>query len=102
MSDENSLILAKLLQHVSSLTKLSLHSEVKKMGRNAAWHARHSDTVLSLQTEPDISMARHRLNSCSVEHVGFGDGKLVGCLVGRRGVGDGPIVGDFEGESDGV
>lgn len=34
MSAENSLILAKLLQHVSSVTKKSLHSDIKKMGKN--------------------------------------------------------------------
>mmetsp|Transcript_3097 Transcript_3097/g.5681 ORF Transcript_3097/g.5681 Transcript_3097/m.5681 type:complete len:211 (-) Transcript_3097:134-766(-) len=85
MSDEKSLILATLLQQVSLLTELSLHSES---------HSRQSDPLPSLQTEPDISRARHRLNPRSVEH--FVDGKLVGCMVGRR------VVGDFEGESDGV
>jgi len=74
MSEENSLTLAKLLQQVSSLTNLSLHSEVKKMGRKAARHSLHSDPVPPLHTEPLISMARHKLNSCSVEHVGLGVG----------------------------
>mmetsp|Transcript_34836 Transcript_34836/g.61208 ORF Transcript_34836/g.61208 Transcript_34836/m.61208 type:complete len:120 (-) Transcript_34836:2080-2439(-) len=104
MSDENSLTLAKLLQQVSSLTNLSLHSEVKNMGRNADRHSRHSDPMPSLQTEPDMSMATHRLNSCSVEHVGFVDGSLVGCLVRRRvvGAGDGLVVGLFDGLRLGV
>lgn len=94
MSDEKSLTMAKLAQHVSSETKLSLQSDsgVKNMDRTdennegGVLHPRQSDPELSLQTDPDMSTARHRLNSCSVErHVGLVVGRLLGNTLGDLG-----------------
>ena len=57
-------------QHVSSLTNESLQSNRKKIGipkRVGPVHSSQSDPSPLLQTEPDMSTARHRLKSCSVE-----------------------------------
>ena len=77
--DEKPLTVAKLLQHVSSLTNESLQSVPKKgmvipKSVGPLVHSLQSDPSPSLQTEPDMSTARHRLKPCSIssiEHVGF-------------------------------
>ncbi len=71
MIEENSLTLAKLVQQVSSLTDVSLHSEAKPIvDRNVApGQETQSDPSPSLQTEPDMSIARQILKSLSLEHI---------------------------------
>ena len=69
-----------------------------------------SDPSPSLQTEPDISTARHKLKSCSVEQVVTGVGRLEGRVDGdgvtssdtSQGLGLGDaVVGEMFGEFDG-
>mmetsp|Transcript_4144 Transcript_4144/g.9395 ORF Transcript_4144/g.9395 Transcript_4144/m.9395 type:complete len:200 (+) Transcript_4144:550-1149(+) len=100
ISEENSLTFAKLLQQVSSLTNESLHSDTKEIiGMNVAWQSTHSAPAPPLQTEPDMSTARHRLNSCSVEHAGTAGLLVVGASVG---VNDGLLEGTWLGSTEGV
>jgi len=73
-------------------------------------HSSQSDPSPSLQTEPDMSTARHRLKSCSVEQVVVGVGRLEGRVDGDGvrsaetseglGLGD-SVVGETFGEVDG-
>lgn len=69
-----------------------------------------SDPSPSLHTLPDMSTARHRLKSCSVEQVVTGVGRLEGRVDGDGvtssetseglGLGD-SVVGEMFGEVDG-
>ena len=69
-----------------------------------------SDPSPSLHTLPDMSTARHKLKSCSVEQVVTGVGRLEGSVDGDGvissvglGLGDsvvGEMFGEFEGSED--
>mmetsp|Transcript_6322 Transcript_6322/g.14587 ORF Transcript_6322/g.14587 Transcript_6322/m.14587 type:complete len:110 (+) Transcript_6322:627-956(+) len=85
---------------MSSLSPESLHWELNKSGRKSARHSPQSEPFPPLQTDPDMSIARHKSKSFPSEHlavglgVGPGDGVDVGLEDGLEdGESDGTEVG---------
>ena len=101
MSIASFLALSKFLQHELRDTSDSLQTSL-------SGQPIHCESVGPLQSEPDISMARHRFKGLTVPpgHVGLAVGRFVGGKEGRRvgdpdGGNEGSLVGELEGPAVG-